>query len=176
VSRPYVVNVAEVLRRPGSQKSVQLAVPAGDDLVVGDVRVPAGADVETEADIESLTDGLVVTGHITAPWEGVCRRCLGVARGQLDIEVRELYQTHLTSEDAYPLEGELLDLAPMVRETLMLDLPLAPVCSDDCLGLCPVCGINRNEATCDCDTAPSDPRWAALDVLKDRLDPPGSSR
>ena len=70
-------------------------------------------------------------------------------------------------EETYPLRGELLDLQPLIRDALLLELPLAPLCSEDCQGLCPTCGADLNDGPCDCDHAPSDPRWAALDLLKD---------
>ena len=70
-------------------------------------------------------------------------------------------------EETYPLRGELLDLQPLVRDALLLELPLAPLCSEDCRGLCPTCGADLNDGPCSCDQAPADPRWAALDLLKD---------
>ena len=70
-------------------------------------------------------------------------------------------------EETYPLKGEMLDLQPLVRDALLLELPLAPLCSEDCQGLCPTCGADLNDGPCSCDHAPADPRWAALDLLKD---------
>jgi uncharacterized protein len=172
VTSALLVNAAELLRRPASRKDVSVTVPAPDDLVVGDARVPAGSDVTVDLELESLTDGVVVTGRLGAPWVGRCRRCLGPAQGRIEVEVRELYQPHPTTDDAYPLEGDVLDLEPLVRESLMLELPIAPVCRPDCQGLCPVCGTDLNVGACDCDRTAADPRWAALDALRDRLDPP----
>jgi uncharacterized protein len=70
-------------------------------------------------------------------------------------------------DEAYPLAGDVLDLEPLARDAVLLDLPLAPLCAEDCLGLCPQCGINRNEETCSCEE-PADPRWSALDSLRDQ--------
>jgi uncharacterized protein len=172
VSRLLVENVAELLRRPASRRDVRLAVPADGRVVVGEARVPEGAPVEIDVELESLTDGIVVSGRLEAPWESVCRRCLGPAAGSIVVEVRELYQAHPTSDEAYPIEDDQLDLAPMVRESLMLDLPLAPVCRADCAGLCPTCGADLNVGDCGCDRTPPDPRWAVLEQLRGRLDPP----
>ncbi|HET7523328.1 MAG TPA: DUF177 domain-containing protein [Acidimicrobiales bacterium] len=69
-------------------------------------------------------------------------------------------------EETYPLKGELLDLQPLVRDALLLELPLAPLCSEDCQGLCATCGADLNDGPCSCEHAPADPRWAALDLLK----------
>jgi uncharacterized protein len=92
----------------------------------------------------------------------------------LHAEVRELYRPRNGAvgddedEDTYPLTGEQLDLAPLVRDALLLSLPLAPLCRPDCAGLCPVCGAELAEGPCGCDTTPTDPRWSALDDLRPR--------
>jgi uncharacterized protein len=71
----------------------------------------------------------------------------------------------VTDELSYPIEHSFVDLAPLVHDAILLDLPLAPLCREECAGLCPFCGIDRNEGTCDCQ-APLDPRWATLDGLQ----------
>lgn len=68
--------------------------------------------------------------------------------------------------DLFPYSGEEVDLAPLLREQIILVVPFAPLCSDECRGLCPACGIDRNTGTCTCDTTPIDPRWSALKNLK----------
>ena len=67
--------------------------------------------------------------------------------------------------DVFPYDGEIVDLAPLVREQFVLAVPFAPLCKDDCAGLCPQCGVDRNLSTCAC-TRPADPRFAALAGLK----------
>jgi uncharacterized protein len=69
-------------------------------------------------------------------------------------------------EETYPLVGEHLDLRPLVRDALLLELPIAPLCRDDCRGLCPTCGADLNEGTCACEDPTSDPRWSVLDRLR----------
>ena len=68
--------------------------------------------------------------------------------------------------DLFPYSGEEVDLAPLLREQIILAVPFAPLCSDACRGLCPVCGIDRNTGTCTCDATPIDPRWSTLKTLK----------
>ena len=75
-------------------------------------------------------------------------------------------------EEAYLIENDAVDLAPLARDAILLDLPLAPLCREECRGLCPECGIDRNEESCDC-SAPIDPRWATLDGLRITGDGPG---
>ena len=165
-----LINVADLLRRPASRKSVRLTVPS-EGFTVVDSTVPAGAPIDVDLELESLTDGIVVTGQVSAPWEAVCRRCLGPAHGRLDVTVRELYQPDPQSDEAFTIDGEVLDLEPLVREAVLLELPLAPLCRPDCAGLCPECGVDRNEVDCGHQPDLSDARWGALDDLRDRLDP-----
>jgi uncharacterized protein len=116
----------------------------------------------------------MVTGSVRAPWQGLCRRCAAPVGGTLTVRVKERFVGghpigHATGEpeddEAYPIVDDELDLYPMVRDTLVLELPLAPLCRPDCLGLCGWCGADRNEGSCGC-VAPGDPRWANLDVLR----------
>ena len=112
-------------------------------------------------------------GTVSARYRDTCRRCLAEVRDTVTVEIGELYQREITDPDAYPLEGEQLLLAPLVREHLLLALPDAPLCRADCPGLCPVCGADKSnptEADCGCVVGASDPRWAALDALRERLD------
>ena len=80
-------------------------------------------------------------------------------------EVAEIYQLEITDPDAYRLESDQLNLAPMVREHVLLAVPDTPVCRPDCPGLCPVCGADKSTpegAACGCSETPVDPRWDAL--------------
>jgi uncharacterized protein len=107
----------------------------------------------------------VVRGTVATPWRGQCRRCLVDVAGTSVSAVDELFQQHPRHEDAIEITGDQIDLAPLVREFVLLDLPEAPLCKDDCAGICPSCGIDRNVTTCDCDTSVADPRWAGLKNL-----------
>src|SRR4051794_33553165 len=169
MANALVLNAAELLRRPGSERDVDLAVQP-DELDVDDPRLVPGAPVTGRLHLESLGDGIVLTGAVTAEWAGTCRRCLGAATGTATADVHEIYQSTLTDPDAFELTGDQLDLRPMVRELVLLELPDAPVCRDDCAGLCPTCGVDRNEATCTCATTATDPRWDALGALRAELD------
>ncbi|MDO8391244.1 MAG: DUF177 domain-containing protein [Actinomycetota bacterium] len=165
------VNAAEVLRRPGTEKVFDLPVQLADLEIEGDSRFYDGDAVQVHLRLESLTDGIVVDGRLLVPWHGTCRRCLADTGGVLECEVHELYQRTLTDPDAFELEGDQLDLQPLVRELVLLDTPATPLCRPDCAGLCPTCGVNRNETPCKCVVLPSDPRWDGLAGLKDLLPP-----
>ncbi len=166
---PLRVNAAELLRRPGSEKTIDLHATVAE-IDLHDDRFRGSDVVDVHLRLESLSDGIVVNGEVVAPWHGICRRCAVVATGVLRCEVHELYQETVTDPEAFPLTGEQLDLEPMVREVLVLDAPSSPLCRDDCAGLCPECGIDRNQGSCSCDNTIADLRWGALDQLKGILD------
>ena len=91
--------------------------------------------------------------------------------GELAVEVRERFVDQRpgggpeVDDELYPIADDFVDLGPLVRDAIVLELPMAPLCRDDCAGLCAVCGADRNEGECGC-VAPRDPRWANLDVLR----------
>jgi uncharacterized protein len=170
---PLTVNVAELLRRHGTRRELRATATAAD-LKVVDSGVPDGTPIDVDVVLESLADGIVVSGRVGTFWTGACRRCLEPVEGPLEVNVRELYQHHPKDTEAFTFQGELLDLEPMVREAVLLELPLAPLCRPDCAGLCPECGANRNLGDCGHHAVASDPRWAALAELLEpgRLDRP----
>lgn len=170
MSIDLILNVAELLRRPASRKAYRLSVPAHGLTLGGDAFVADGTPVLVDVLLESLSDGLTVNGEVRTTWTGTCRRCLGPASGPLVAEVQELYQVRPTSEEAFAFDGEQLDLGPMVREVVLMELPPAPLCREDCAGICPTCGADRNQAPCDCEQELGDPRWAGLDALRATLE------
>lgn len=161
------LNARELLRQPGLQKSIVVAVPA-PDLGVDDVRITS--DIAVDLLATSNLDGIVVDGTIDMGWRSVCRRCLVEVTGTTRIEVDEVYQdpddVSVADGDAFPIDGDQVDLVPAVREAVVLELPDDVLCRLDCAGICPVCGIDRNQHTCDCDTTVRDERWAALAELE----------
>jgi uncharacterized protein len=164
---PFVVTVTALRRRPGTRRPVQVIGPL-PGLSVSGTSVPADAPVHADLVLETLQgDAILATGTVAGPWEGSCRRCLGPASGLLQVSVRELFETRSDGEETYRLQGDRVDLEPLVRDAVLLELPQAPLCDEECKGLCPTCGVNRNEGTCTC-TREFDPRWAALDQLKER--------
>ena len=160
------VDITPLRKQPGSVLRVQRTgrLPG---LKLSASAVPEGDEVAVDAHLAWASEDVVVTATVRAPWSGQCRRCLGEAAGEIQAEVREVYEPASDGEETYALDGSRVDLAPLVRDAVLLGLPPAPLCDEGCQGLCPVCGANRNEARCSCDVSPPDPRWAALDALRD---------
>jgi uncharacterized protein len=172
-ANPWLVPITTLRRQaPGARRSEHRSGAVGELSVAGSV-VPAGEEAEADATLDAVDGGIEVIADIRAPWRGECRRCLCPLEGELRTHVRELYRSRLSGEadtaddETYPLHGDALDLRPLVRDALLLELPLAPLCRPDCAGLCPTCGADRNVGSCDCPPDAGDPRWAALDVLRD---------
>lgn len=164
--RALLVNVADIRRRLGNRKTVEGVVPI-EGIAVSDAHIPDGAESTIRVELESVSDGgVVATGQVSAPWEGTCRRCLGPASGMVVASVREVFREQPISDDEFRFDGERIDLAPVARELLALELPLAPLCREDCAGLCPMCGADLNTTDCGHDSTPTDPRWGALADLK----------
>lgn len=172
---PFVVHVARLRRVPGTRWHEVREGPFDPEGIVrpsteADSLVPAGASATCDVLLEAFAGGVMVTGTVGAPWQGLCRRCAVEVGGELVVGVRERFAPpppagEPEDDEAYPLVDDQLDLGPMVRDAVVLELPLAPVCREACQGLCPHCGADRNEEPCGC-VAPRDPRWANLDVLR----------
>jgi len=161
---PLRIPVADLLKRPGAARpEVVEALLA--DLAGPGAAVPADRPVEVDVLLERVPDGIVVRGTVAAPWTAVCSRCLAPVEGRAAVHVDELFEEHPLAGETYQLGHEVVDLEPLVRDALLLELPGTPLCRADCAGLCPECGIDRNEATCECTADELDPRWAALRSL-----------
>ena len=157
------INAAELLRHPGATRRIEATLSAAE-LGVGDDRI--AGDIAVALDATSSVDGVVVHGTVSTPWRGQCRRCLIDVEGVSVSEVEELFQPHPQHGEAVEIVGDQIDLAPILREYVLLDLPEAPLCREACAGICPQCGADRNVDPCDCSTGELDPRWSALSELR----------
>ncbi|WP_063796040.1 YceD family protein [Peterkaempfera griseoplana] len=171
----------ELGRRPGSMRRVTRTVEAPDDFGIDVIGVPAKSPVELDIRLESVVEGVLVTGTATAGLAGECVRCLEPVEDDLEVDFQELYyypeddgrirgasaagaSDEDDEEETYRLEGDLFDLQPVLRDAVVLALPLQPVCQDDCLGLCSECGARLSDDP-DHHHDAVDPRWAALQGL-----------
>ncbi|HEY1466723.1 MAG TPA: DUF177 domain-containing protein [Acidimicrobiales bacterium] len=166
--RPFIIPAAKLGRVAGTVRRELRQAPIEDLATMGSA-VPQGAEVSVAVTLSSYPGGVMASGTVEAPWTGECRRCGSPVAGEVRTEVRERYVAEGgtdVDDEAYPLANDELDLEPLARDAVLLELPLAPLCAPDCQGLCPQCGINRNEEECTCEQ-PVDPRWSALDALRD---------
>jgi uncharacterized protein len=162
---PLRIPIADLLRKTGAVRDLDVSAPVAG-LDNGAATVPDDAPVRIVGTLERIGEGVVVRGTVHAPWRAACSRCLQPVAGEIDVHVDELFETAPLAGETYQLDEDVLDLLPLVRDVLLLELPTAPLCREDCAGICPQCGTDRNTAACDCRSDESDPRWAALRSLE----------
>ncbi len=137
-------------RQPGAAREETRTIPAPGSLRVELAGVPAGADVELSVRLAEVSEGVLVTGTATALVVGECARCLEPLTSSVEASFQELYHYEPGSaeddEDELLLDGDLLDLEPVLRDAVVLALPLSPLCTDDCAGLCAECGVRLADA------------------------------
>lgn len=158
-------------------REMQLSAPAPEGLGIVDlVGVPVGAALELDLRLESVMEGVLVTGTVTAPVAGECGRCLTPVSDTLTVPVQELFvypeasTSHDAEDEVAQLQGDFLDLAPTLRDAVVLALPLTPLCREDCQGLCATCGERLEDLPADHTHDTTDARWGALAGLLEQPD------
>lgn len=145
---PIILDVQELGRRAGAMQEKELTAAAPADLGSEVIKIAEGSDLQLNIRLESVVEGVLVSGDVTAEATGECARCLKDIAWLLTVDFQELYEyedNEDLDEDAFKLEGDLLDLEPVLRDSLVLSLPLAPHCDTECRGLCGTCGTDLNE-------------------------------
>ncbi len=150
------------------------SVPAPAGLVLEIIGVPQGAPLAVDIRLESVTEGVLVTGSAAGPLTGECGRCLDPVSDEIVVDFCELFAypdsvTEETTEqdEVHRLDGDYLDVEPVVRDAVVLGLPFTPLCRPDCAGLCPSCGQRLDDLAADHAHDMLDPRWAALAAFTD---------
>lgn len=177
---PLVLDTQLVGRRPGSMHELEREIGAPSDLGTDVIAVEEGSPLLLTVRMESVVEGILVTGSVRGTATGACVRCLDPVTETVDGIFQELFvhadrhdhHREVGDEDAdeeQRIEDGLIDLDPVIRDTVVPALPFQPVCRPDCPGLCSVCGQpladdpeHRHDQI--------DPRWAALSAMAE--DPP----
>lgn len=174
---PLVVDTTDLGRRPGTMRKSSRSVKAPDDLGTQVIAVKDGSPIDLTMRLESVMEGVLVSGVASATAVGECVRCLETLDRPVQVTFQELFvypdkaaHHHQVAHDEndddaeYELVGDLLDLEPVVRDAVVLALPFQPVCSEDCPGLCSQCGTRlADDPGHHHDDI--DPRWASLQKL-----------
>ena len=170
---PLVLDTRDLPRRPGALRVVERSVPAPANLGLELIGVPPGAELDLRLRLESVSEGVLVSGTISGPVTGECGRCLRPISETLEVTIQELYAyEHSTTDETTDedevgrLHGDLIDLEPALRDAVVLALPSNPLCREDCPGLCPECGVPLDELPEGHTHQQVDPRWAALSQMK----------
>lgn len=163
-----ILRVADLIDRPGASRRLDVLSTAPDDLQLALAEV--AGPLRLRGVVESVVDGLLVRATLTTQLRVSCARCLVALSEQVEADVVELFTAaadpDADSEPGYTYADGVLDLDALLRDALVPAVPLRSLCSEECRGLCPQCGTNRNDAACDCSDTLTDSRWAALEGLR----------
>jgi uncharacterized protein len=152
------IDVADLLAHRTARREVEVAAPV-EGLAGSAARVADEEPVVLELVLERISDGIVVRGTLTTRWRAECSLCLAELEEPLSLPVNELFEPDPLEGDTYPIDGDQIDLEQLVRDTVILELPLAPVCADTGVSPC------ADESQAEAQPPPPDPRWAALSQL-----------
>lgn len=149
---------------PGNSQDSRLDIPAAvrvaDDLIVN--------YINGTLRLTRTKEGILVQSHLQVGITAECSRCLDPVEREVDLDMEELYMHPAPVASEFFVGADaILDLAPLLRAETLIAATGRALCQVDCKGLCPVCGVNRNHETCDCDTDRIDPRLASLRALLD---------
>jgi uncharacterized protein len=159
---PYTVSVFDLVHRPGEMREKTIETVVDDEMGNAVIAVRKGEKLTIESRLESLHDGILVTGEVETEARGECVRCLIDVTLPVQVEFQELFAYSFDEAFDYTVQDDHVDLEPLVRDAVVLSLPFQPVCQEDCLGLCPECGVRLLDNPGHEHEAPVDPRWAAL--------------
>jgi len=173
---PLVLDTRELVRRPGTMHEISRTVTLPDDLGTDVISIPAGHPVQVEVRLESVVEGVLVTGSVSGTATGACVRCLDPLEQHAEGTFQELFAyadraahhhevgADSDEDEVYELVGDLIDLEPVLRDAVVPTLPFQPVCRPDCPGLCSECGMHLAEDP-DHHHEVIDPRWSSLSGL-----------
>ncbi|OBK15597.1 hypothetical protein A5635_07685 [Mycobacterium asiaticum] len=162
------IDIARLGRRPGSMFRVRDTVDSPTRIGVELIAIPKGESLDLDLRVESVSEGVLVTGAVAAATAGECSRCLSPIQGRVQVELTELFAYPDSATEATTEEDEvghvvdqMVDLEQPIIDAVGLELPFSPVCSPDCPGLCPQCGVSL-AAEPGHHHDQIDPRWAKL--------------
>ncbi len=167
-----MLQVFDLMHSPGEMREQQLDITVPEGFGNAVIGVREGAQLHLNLRLESLHDGILVSGEVEGKAEGECVRCLIDVAVTIDVEFQELFAYSMDEAFDYTVHDNQVDVEPVVRDAVVLALPFQPVCQADCLGLCPTCGVRLLDNPGHEHDAPVDPRWAALAGLDGLSDDP----
>ncbi|MBJ7336328.1 DUF177 domain-containing protein [Mycolicibacterium sp.] len=173
----FVLDVSRLGMRPGSMITFDETVASPARIGIELIAIPEGAPVHLDLRLESVSEGVLVSGPVSAPTAGECARCLTPVTGDVEIYLTELFAypdsaTEATTDDddeVGRVVDDTVDLEQPIIDAVGMQLPFSPLCRDDCPGLCPECGAALADYENDADPHHHDvidPRWAKLAALK----------
>ncbi|WP_066520039.1 YceD family protein [Curtobacterium ammoniigenes] len=165
-SNPYAIRIRDLAQRPGEMRTLERDITVPETLGAGQIVVPEGATLQLDLRLESLHEGILVSGHASAEAVGACSRCLIEITEPVEVDFAELFAYDASEDFDYQVHDDHVDCEPVVRDAVVLSLPFQPVCRPDCPGLDPVTGERLADVGERAAPEQIDPRWAALQELR----------
>ena len=166
---PWLISTRELGRRPGSMRTYQRSIPAPADFGMEVIGIPEGDPIELDLRLESASEGVFVSGTAHARLTGECARCLEPITDEITAQIGELFaypdsvtEATTDADEISRVVDEMVDTEQLVRDAVLVGLPLAPLCQPDCRGLCAECGERWADLEPGHAHEKLDPRWAAL--------------
>ena len=160
-----VFDIHEFGHRAGSVKEIVTEVPAPEGIGSDVIGVPTDSPIALDLTLEGVGDGVLATGTAGVQLRGECARCLTEIEASAEVDLQELFLfpgVDADDAEASRVESEMIDLEPLLRDAVVLDLPFIPLCDRECAGLCPLCGADLNADPDHRHDDEIDPRWAEL--------------
>jgi uncharacterized protein len=164
---PFKVKVHDIMHRPGQMRESEVDITLTEVMGDGAMTIPVGGVIENDLRLESVHEGILATGEVFTTAVGECSRCLDELKLPVEVDFQELFLYSGTEEDDFTVSDEQIDLEPVIRDAIVLSLPFQPVCSQDCLGLCPECGLKLAENPNHAHEQQVDSRWTELAKFKE---------
>ena len=158
----FKIQVHDLMHKPGAMREVSTNSILDTDLGVGLAKVSKGDQISLELRLESVHEGIYVSGVLKTRAAAECSRCLDPVLVPIEVDIQELFAYSLEVEDDLVIQDEIIDLEQVIVDSVVLNLPFTPVCKADCLGLCSECGKKMNEDPDHFHEAPVDSRWSEL--------------
>ncbi|MEY3908884.1 MAG: hypothetical protein RLZZ90_791 [Actinomycetota bacterium] len=166
MSTAYQIPVHDIMHKAGAMREFKLDIVVPETFGEAVVRVAEGTEMDLDVRLESVHEGILATGEVFTDADGECSRCLDPLTLPVEVDFQELFAYSLTNEDDFVVQDEQIDLEQVIRDAVVLSLPFQPVCSKDCLGLCPDCGVKLADNPQHVHEAAIDSRWTALEELR----------
>lgn len=197
IKNPFLFNTHDLPRRPGEMREYELTIDSHEELGFEMLSIAQDEPIDIDLRIESVAEGILASATIRTQASGECGRCLDAVFYDVEESFQELYEyvedprqarkknkpgkkrpqksgdEDLDEDLVRQMDGELIDLGGPIRDAIILNLPINPLCSPDCPGLCPDCGLKWIELPEDHAHAPADIRWAGLENWGEAQPPKG---
>jgi uncharacterized protein len=167
MSEELKIAVHDLMHKPGSMREKVIEHTVLERLGNYAIGVEVGQVLEIDLRLESVHEGILATGEAFGRTSGECGRCLDPIESDVEVDFQELFAYSGTSEDEFLVENEQIDLDQVIRDAVVLSLPLQPVCQQDCKGLCVTCGAKLADDPQHAHSPAIDPRWSGLQQLKE---------